>query len=200
MKRKPPKWLGRVWAWRGAFEAHIPSRDRSWQGYWVPPPLPLPPTKPVREEGPPLLTCQLQRACLLLPQSFDTKIVQEASVLKMPQQTLIPGIEGGKRKKEAGKRKHRRTRVLLGKKGRGKIYRFRMIAQHRSMLQTTQAIQLNLDQQINLCIKIIQTDLALGDRMKKKGVKGPYGRVNTGLLWGPRLRGLSEHPVYAIFI
>lgn len=113
VKCKPPQRLRRIWAWRGTFEAHIPGRDRSWQGYWVPPPHPHSsycPLKPTREEGPPLLTCQLQRACLLLPQSFDTKIVQEASVSKMPQQTFIQRIEGGKRKK--GSRKRESTREL----------------------------------------------------------------------------------------
>lgn len=44
----------------------------------------------------------------MLPQSFDTKIVQEASVLKMPQKTLIPGIERGKRKEDARKRENTR--------------------------------------------------------------------------------------------
>lgn len=133
-------------------------------------PLPTPttPYKPVREEGPPLLTCQLQRACLLVPESFDTKIVQEASVLKMPQQTFIPGIEGGK-KKERGwrERKHKRTRILLGKNERGKIYGFCMIVQQCGVLQTAPAILLNLDQQITLCITIIQTDLALEDQKKR---------------------------------
>lgn len=99
MKHNPPKWLERVWAQRGAFEAHILSRDRSLAGLLSAPHL-LAPYKPVWEEGPPLLTCQLQRACLLLPQSFDTKIVQEVSVLKLPQQALILGIEWVKRNKE----------------------------------------------------------------------------------------------------
>lgn len=38
------KWLRMVWAWRQAFEAHVPSRDPSWQGYWVHSSLPLAPT------------------------------------------------------------------------------------------------------------------------------------------------------------
>lgn len=49
----------------------------------------------------------------MLPQSFDTKIVQKLSVLKMPQQTLISG-DRGREKKEDGKTEN--TGVLLGKK------------------------------------------------------------------------------------
>lgn len=45
-----------------------PSLVVPWQGYWVHRCLPGTNPKPAaREEDPPLLTCQLQRACLLLP-------------------------------------------------------------------------------------------------------------------------------------
>lgn len=60
------------------------------------------------------------------------------------------------------------------------MYWFRMIVQHCSILQTAQAIRFDLDQQ-NLH-QNNSGSLALEDRMKKKGVKGPYGRANAGLL------------------
>lgn len=45
-----------------------PSLVVPWQGYWVHRCLPgTNPKAAAREEDPPLLTCQLQRACLLLP-------------------------------------------------------------------------------------------------------------------------------------
>lgn len=77
----------------------LPSLDLPWQGYRVHPSLPSPPHKPAREEGPPLLTCQLQRACLLLPERFDTKIVQKLSVLKNAPADLDSEY-GGREKKD----------------------------------------------------------------------------------------------------
>lgn len=62
------------------------------------------------------------------------------------------------------------------------MYGLYMIVQHCSIQQTAQAIRFDLDQQINLSIKRIQTALALEDRIKKKGVKGRYGRASIGLL------------------
>lgn len=130
-----------------------------------PPPPSHCPCEPVREEGPPLLTCQLQTACLLLPQSFDTKIVQEASVLKMPQQTLILRIEGGKRKKEVGKRENTRELEYYQKKENERKQKEKnyLIAQHRSALQNTEVILFSLT---SVCIERILIDLSLGAWMK----------------------------------
>lgn len=77
-------------------------------------PLPtIDPHKPAKEEGPPLLPCQLQRACLFLPQSFDTKIVEEVSVLKCPSRAWSwrEWEREGKRKKN-GKWKSNHTGTL----------------------------------------------------------------------------------------
>lgn len=61
-------------------------------------------------------------------------------------------------------------RELLGKNERGKMYGFliQSLFQHCRVLQTALAIRSTLDQQINLCMKGIQTDLELEDRIKKK--------------------------------
>lgn len=122
--------------------------------------------KAAREEDPPLLTCQLQRACLLLPWCFDTKIVQKFSVLKNPQQTCTPSTGGGKRRIEEGKRgsagSRRRTQ-----RGRGRMnYRLPVFVLR---LQLAPAIPFDQDQRVNISVQ--RSDQGAGGGWRGEGMK-----------------------------
>lgn len=83
----------------------------------------------------------------------------------MPQQTLILGIEGGKRKKEVGKRENTRELEYYQKKENERKQKEKnyLIAQHRSALQNTEVILFSLT---SVCIERILIDLSLGAWMK----------------------------------
>lgn len=165
MKHNSPQWLGSIWTWRGVFEAHIPSRCCSWQGYWAPStpiPLPLRTSERGRPASPYMSTSDSMplAASKLWYQNSPGSLC-----LKNAPADLDSG-DRGREKKERGwkERKHKRTRVLPEerneRKQKEKNY---LIAQHRSALQNTEVILFSLT---SVCIERILIDLSLGAWMK----------------------------------